>query len=125
METISMKIRTSFISNSSSTSFVVFGCYFKKDFLLKYLEKRNLLDKEEIEPDPYSYDIDELLQEKLTPLGFYYIADGERNSGFVGLNIEGRKADQNFVTDILDMDTKLEQEFGAPGVIMGGEIFTN
>ena len=48
-----MKIRAGFVSNSSTTSFVIYGLWINEDDLINKLEENGLVPDNQKQPDPY------------------------------------------------------------------------
>ena len=63
-----MKVRAGFVSNSSSSSFCIYGTSMELDELIEKIKESNLIPEEELErmeEDDEWYDLGELLEEKL------------------------------------------------------------
>ena len=81
-----MKIRSGFVSNSSSSSFCIYGTYLEFSEIIEKLKASNLLTKDEsrkfdededADEDEYMYEnLEELLSEK-TDLSLYFDYEGD------------------------------------------------
>lgn len=118
-----MKIRNGFVSNSSSSSFCIYGAYFEMGDLIERVKKMNLLTEEQLEEMEESeewYDIDNFLSEK-TELEIYSDYENEcfwigKSWTSVGDDETGRQFKDGIETEIaklfgdgLDYDTHEEE----------------
>ena len=99
-----MKIRNGFVSNSSSSSFCIFGKEYELDELKKLFEKHiPQEDMEDFEEDPNWY-IGDRGEEIFPKLNF--IIDPENNRAYVGiqprLSNEKKEEIVNLIADKLD-----------------------
>lgn len=86
-----MKIRTDFVSNSSSSSFMVVGCAFELDELVKIVEK-HCPDYNEDDWDTWA--IMEALEEKFPDLDFHNGLDNYYDEVCIGLDYDKMKDDE-------------------------------
>lgn len=90
-----MKIRTDYVSNSSSSSFMVVGHAFDNDELVKIAEYNKLFSEYQDSSDEYSDwsigSIVEALEEKFKDLDFNYGLDNYYDEVCVGMTYEQMK----------------------------------
>jgi hypothetical protein len=100
MEDINMKIRTSFVSNSSSTSFCIFG----RDFDLDIIREKFMNEEE------YEDDISEILEDKLEGSGISFDSiDYEYNvtMGYSVSQLDKTKKLEDIAIEVADKLTKI------------------
>jgi hypothetical protein len=136
-----MKIRQGFISNSSSTSFCVYGIYVDKDKIEQQLnpkleQKRNCscpdidLTKpycpecgqevfQEREPWIIEEEIKDYIENELS-LDFW--KSESYDSYLVGKSIEGRTITKEFLTELKQVQKQLKEKFNLEPNFCGGEI---
>ena len=90
-----MKIRTDYVSNSSSSSFMVVGHAFDNDELVKIAEYNKLFSEYQDSSDEYSDwsigSIVEALEEKFKDLDFNYGLDSYYDEVCIGMTYEQMK----------------------------------
>ena len=106
-----MKVRNGFVSNSSSSSFCIYGAYMDFDEMIEKIKESNLIPEEELErleEDDEWYELGELLEEKLG-LSTYHSEDcfwiGREWS-----SIDDEETGRQFKDGV---KTKLEEAFGS------------
>lgn len=73
-----MKIRIDFVSNSSSSSFVLWGASFDKDKLEQKLKDANAISAKDVDEDYYGSCVDQWIDEqKIFDYSEYVIGDSE------------------------------------------------
>jgi hypothetical protein len=97
-----MKIRQGFVSNSSSTSFCIYGAIFEGDEIL------DLLHIEDEEPDYYET-IDKIATELDLESGS---ADSEGDSFYIGKSWDGIKDDETGKQFKDSIENKIKGKFG-------------
>lgn len=109
-----MKLRTGFVSNSSSSSFAIFGIEEDKDTLAALLnakqEKKDLpegVDPEDVEDDIDSWEVREMIEEK--GLSCY---DDESGNLYVGMDALGMGEDETKRQFKERIASKLKEVFG-------------
>lgn len=116
-----MKIRMGFVSNSSSSSYVIFGSYLPKDQIIEYLVEQGKIGSTNELPPP-SWDYDSLISQKLHECGYDSAMSYESSHAIIGKDVEGLRYDNISITKLREMNEKLQNDFGVDGEIIGGEI---
>jgi len=127
-----MKYRYGFVSNSSSTSFCVYGIWVEKAVALKYLLDNGLADQAEVDKirqnfndDDENYDLDQYLQEQLDKLKLDIYCDYDSMHCIVGQDVEGLVCDEKGRKILCETQKKLAQFFPVPEftpAFHGGEV---
>jgi hypothetical protein len=96
-----MKIRTNFVSNSSSSSFCIVGTTFDSRELKKLLDADGILD--------YDQFID-IVEDRLSSL--YVVCDYENETVYVGINMENMRDSET----LKDLKNLVIKELEAAGI---------
>ena len=98
-----MKVRNGFVSNSSSSSFCIYGKYFDSDELLEKVKTTNFLTEEELEEvENDDYELVEIIEEK-TGLEVYMDEDCAwigKSWSYIGDDETGRQFKENVASEI-------------------------
>jgi hypothetical protein len=116
-----MKIRSGFVSNSSSSSFVLIGCEVNKKELQKIQEK--LVGREKVDSNDYAWEDD--AYEAIEDAGWLY--DGERDKPIIGKILTEQADDGDYLEDasfsikkIQDLADEVKEKIGKePKLFMG------
>ena len=103
-----MKIRNGFVSNSSSSSFVIYGRTYNEETLNKRFGFNP--DEELEDEDGESYIDDEQLYEVISDSGFdYHQEDGEY---YIGVHLTNMKEDETFGDFKKRVEQEITEKFG-------------
>lgn len=109
-----MKIRNGFVSNSSSSSFCIYGTCVDMDELLEKVKSTSILSEEELErvdeliENDESYEVVEMLEEKVDGLVFH--SDYENDQYYIGRNwssVEDDETGKEFKNNVKEELEKL------------------
>ena len=109
-----MKGRSGFVSNSSSSSFVVYGTAFDSDEFLDLIQSSGILDgkysKEEIESAKEDGDTYEILEEAADKAGLEVQSDYENGTTYIGVSpfkIKDNETGEQFKARVTESIEKL------------------
>jgi len=109
-----MKIRTGFVSNSSSSSFCLFGVQLEWDKFVNYLKKNKLIKKtapEDENDDSDVYEEDDLF-DTLESLGYPYCEDYDNDVIYFGKSPEEMGEDETRGQFETRVQQELKEKFG-------------
>jgi len=98
-----MKVRTGFVSNSSSSSFVIYGRTYKDETLAKALN---------IDMEDENIDFVEKLYEVLDNSDFSYHCDNEENQWYIGQQILNMNEDETLFNFKKRIEREVTEKFG-------------
>jgi len=104
-----MKIRRGFVSNSSTTSFCIYGTYLENDNDM--LKKACKIAK--IKYDPENADC-EIYEDLIKDTGIEYHSGPEGDGNYLGISLPNMKDDETFRAFKKRISDKLAEIFGEP-----------
>jgi hypothetical protein len=107
-----MKIRNGFVSNSSTTSFCIYGAEIEYDTLKKLYNKEHNVNDENEEDKDYEFDEYDTMEKLAEKLGLEMHSGQDGEQRYLGRSYSRIKDDETGKQFKTEIENKLKAEFG-------------